>query len=940
MLITKRFPLPVSVLSAAVVSMLATGMHSANAAPDSSQSRTSNDGELLEEVVVTGSLIPQVRVETATPVTVISAEQIQSRGFSDIAEALQRTSFSTGSVQGGQYTGGFTQSAKTLSMFGLAPSYVKYLIDGRPMIDYPALYNGTDIIGDISGVPTILVDHIDVLPGAQSSIYGSDAVAGVVNIVMKKKLDGPIADVRYGWSKDGGGMSKRFGLADGFEFGQFNLLAGIEYEKTDPIWGYQRDLTRQYYANGTSAQTAERDYLVFGYFGPSGDGSDAYYFSDPNNCANVAGLFNGSVHLSTRPARGRYCGTTNAGYYTIANGKESTQGYLHLTNDVNDNVQLFADVLMNHQVARFAVSAGFFGTEGDSSSPFSYFYDPNLDDLINVQRVFSPEEAGGLDRFMNKNTDNAVRATLGATGSLGESAWKYTVDMTYAQNQLTEQQHMLFTSAINDFFAPIYGADLPINDPDVAELTSHSFTPDYAAFYNPLTPAQYASFSGNVVSHSRTQDSMLRGQLTNTSLFKLPGGNAGIAVVLEGGHQGWDYQPDPRYLTGETYLYTAVAGTGDRSRYAATTELRLPVLSMLTVSASGRYDDYKVSGDNVDKATYNLGLEFRPLETLLLRGRYGTAFKAPTLSDQFQGKSGYFEDLTDYYYCNSNGYTGSSLGDCPQAEASTAGSTSGNTKLKPISSKAWDFGVVWAPLQQLTLTADYIHWNISDEIIQQNSDQLLRTESLCRLGTNDINSPTCVAALAQVTRGSNNELISIYTPKINVSRENLNVLTLGFKYLLEAGVVGKFEFDGSYSDILKHELEQYLGDPVIDELTDATYSTDFKTKVNASVTWTKDKFSTTLYGERYGKTPNYLATIYGYGTDGAAKLNAWVLFNLSASYEVIPSMVLSLSADNLLNEGPPEDRSYPGIESQPYNELNYNVYGRSYYAQLSYKFGK
>src|SRR6202012_4368115 len=99
-----------------------------------------------------------------------------------------------------------------------------------------------DAVNSITGIPTMMVDHIDILPGAQSSIYGSDAIAGVVNIVLKKKAEGFEADARYGWTKDGGGTDKRLALSDGFNVGPVNVVVGAQYEKTDPIWGYQRPL--------------------------------------------------------------------------------------------------------------------------------------------------------------------------------------------------------------------------------------------------------------------------------------------------------------------------------------------------------------------------------------------------------------------------------------------------------------------------------------------------------------------------------------------------------------------------------------------------------------------------------------------------------------------------------------------------------------------------
>ena len=175
----------------------------ADAAAD--QSPEANDGaQELQTVVVTGSLIPQATDDQSAPMTVITGEQMVERGFASVAEALQQMTNANGSVEGPQFTNGFTPGAQTLSMFGLSPSYVKFLINGRPMSDYPSLYNGTDTIVSITGIPQALVDHIDVLPGGASSLYGSDAIAGVVNVILKKKLDAPVIDARYGFYQAGG----------------------------------------------------------------------------------------------------------------------------------------------------------------------------------------------------------------------------------------------------------------------------------------------------------------------------------------------------------------------------------------------------------------------------------------------------------------------------------------------------------------------------------------------------------------------------------------------------------------------------------------------------------------------------------------------------------------------------------------------------------------
>lgn len=937
-----------SVSEAAAPTAAAVGPPSilATAAADTATDKDKKD-DTLDEVVVTGSLIPQQRAETSTPITVITAEDIQEKGFETVAEALQHSSFATGAVQGPQFVNGFTPGVQTLSLFGLSPSYTKFLIDGRPLADYPALYNGSEAVNSITGIPTMMVDHIDILPGAQSSIYGSDAIAGVVNIILKKKAEGFEADMRYGWTKDGGGTDKRLALSDGFNAGPVNIVVGAQYEKTDPIWGYQRDLTNKYITNGTSPQTAERDFLVLGNFGPAGfpngDGSNAYYFEDPANCANVAGLFGNGITKASRPGDGSYCGTTKAGFNTLNNGSESTQGYLHASWDLNEHLQLFSDLLIDHEWTQYSSGTDFWSNSLNTAPlAFSNYFDPRLgvqgDYVAALQRIIAPDETGGLSNEMNKNTTNSIRATIGASGTIA-LGFSYTADFTYTENKLTEALYTSLSGPINAYFANIMGPDL---GPDPNGFGLETFEPNYAAFYQPISPATYASFNGVLSSYSRTEESLARVVITNPKLFPLPGGNAGLAVVGEGGGQGWNYSPDPNFLDGGASLFTSVAGSGHRSRYATTVELKLPVVKMLTFDLSSRYDDYKVLGQNVDKATYNIGVEFRPHPTILFRGRYGTAFKAPTLADEFQGKSGFFQSVTDYYQCALLGFDVAHIGGCPLLPAQVFGTTEGSPTLKPITAKVGDIGLAWSPLERLTFTADFIRWNILNEIQEQPDDQLLREESACRLGQLDLNSPTCVAALTQVQRDQFGNLTTVDTPKVNVAQETLNVLTMGLNYTLVTAVAGSYTVEASYSDLLKHTFTQFAGDPVEDLINDPFFSTDFKTKENLSLTWQFHNLGVTGYVERYGRTPNFIATesAQGYAVPGAARLGVWTLANFSARYQIIDGLTISANVVNAFNKMPPVDNSYPGTSNAPYNIFNYNPYGRSYFVEANYKFGK
>lgn len=940
-----------SKLAVAVVAALAFGAASAHAQDTQAesaqqQSQSSNPApsakntKKLQAVVVSGSLIPQTEIETATPVVTITADQLKARGFTTVAQALQQSSNAVGTVEGAQYSGGFTQGAQTLSLFGLPPGFVKYLIDGRPMGNFPALYDGSDVFNNLSSIPVEMVDHIDILPGGQSSLYGSDAIAGVINIVLKKKIDAPVLDVRYGWNSNGGGASRRGYMADSFNIGKFNLVAGAQFESTQPTWSYNRSLTAQANTHGTSAPTAERDYLALD---PNVQ-TNGYRFADPNNCANTTAGFRGTTGLMYRSNSGYYCGSYYgaSAYTTLANESKTANLYTHATFDVNDNLQLYSDLLYNYQEQKWQPQGNDIWSTSASGLTF---YDPGRAQYTDLQHIFSPEEVGGYQHAMDKQIENSYMFSLGGKGTFGQSNWDYDLGFTHSDDKTNERDNVANTSAINSFFSNrVLGPDLTSTvGPDPDGFGVPVYEPNYAAFYTPITPADFRGFSEYAATKGKTWDNMLRGQVTNASLFTLPGGDAGMAVVLEGGNQGWSYVPDPGYFNGDIYRYTASQGAGHRSRYAATTEMNFPLLQQLTLDISGRQDGYRVSGNQIKHNTYMLSLEYRPFESLLLRARYGTAFKMATLADEYSGASGYYNTVTDYYTCDKLGYSGTNLGNCPgiYSQASYFNATKGNVDLKPITAKNWNYGVVWAPTSEFSASVDYLHFDIKNEVGTLPADKISQENALCLLGTLDPSTPTCVNAISAVTRNQFGAIQDIYTPKQNIARERVNAVTANLHYRVDVGAFGNLSFDGSYSDELKHDEQPLAGDPFTNYLNSPLYSTDFKTKVNGSVTWSKGEWASTLYFNRDGRSPNYLATVVNnYTAPGTGHVSAWTTYNASVQYSPLKNLTLSFLVNNLFNKMPPIDNSYPGYIFGPYNNNNYDVYGRQMYLEATYKFGK
>ena len=551
---------------------------------------------------------------------------------------------------------------------------------------------------------------------------------------------------------------------------------------------------------------------------------------------------------------------------------------------------------------------------------------------------------GGWKNTMSENKSSSYAVTLGVNGTLSENSnWDYDVSVSRTEYKLDEIELARLADPINDYFQnKVLGPQLGL-DPYYGAYPV--FQPDYAAFYTLMSPTDFYSFMGKTTSRSRTYDNLLRAQFTNSALFSMKGGDAGAAIAIEAGTEGWRYNPDPLLLNGKIWGTTSVSGGGDRSRYALTGEIRLPVLETLTIAASGRYDGFRAAGKEISKPTYSLGIEYRPMESLLIRGKYGTAFKAPTLADQFQGISGFYSTTTDYYNCALLGFDVGNVDQCPAQYSNLEyfGQQAGNPNLEPINAKVWSYGVVWAPTANFSLSADYHHWNIKNEVALQNVDQLMRDESACRQGQLDINSGTCQAALNQITRGPTGTVQSIYVSKVNVAQRTLNAVTVDMNYRQDIGAWGSLLMSGSWVRNLKHEFQQYPTDPMVDLLNDPYWSTDPKYKATASLGWNKGAWTTTVYANYLGPTPNYRATLTpaGYAYAGAGKLGSYTTFNASVNFNVTEDLKLSLLVNNLANRMPDMDvNSYPGSSGAPYNSSNFDVLGRAYYLEAKWSFGK
>ncbi|HEX3896260.1 MAG TPA: TonB-dependent receptor plug domain-containing protein, partial [Rudaea sp.] len=318
--------------------------------------------QTLETVTVTGSLIPQSQIETASPTITISAQDISRQGFATVYDALKATPIANGGTQGNQSSGGFTQGAQTISLFGLPINYTLFLINGKQMTNYPLAYNGSNAFTDLSNIPVAMIDHIDIVPGGNSAIYGSAAIAGVVNIILKDKYDGVDIAYRYGDYSDGGGQNQRLQISGGHSWGNLDVSFGLEFINQKPIFASDRKQTASINANPSlngAPAIPSRSFLIL-------DGFTSDYI-DPGAaaCAPLKYLFNNTTSYATRinPGTGdaeSYCGTTGQYQATsLLNRNRSGSAYTSLTYHINDTTEAYAQILFTKSAPQYNIGGSF-----------------------------------------------------------------------------------------------------------------------------------------------------------------------------------------------------------------------------------------------------------------------------------------------------------------------------------------------------------------------------------------------------------------------------------------------------------------------------------------------------------------------------------------------------------------------------------------------------
>ncbi len=694
----------------------------------------------LETVTVTGSYLRRTDTEIPSPITTITADDIAKSGMKTIADVIHSVSADNSGTLTQAFSGAMAGGASGVSLRGLSVDATLVLLDGHRMAPYPLSDDGQRPFVDISSLPMSIVERVEILRDGASAIYGSDAIAGVVNIILKKQFVGLEVSASGGTSYKFDGGSERAAVTYGFgdlATDQRNVYFNLEVRHQDAI-----------------AQEARGDYLKALNLAPWG-GPDlrgginngglplaGTTYTVPGQVLPLNGaqstnqpapfLLPGCAPQNFDPAGG--CAWDTNLYKKIQPKTDGANLSGHWTQNLGSGWQSQASANFFHSESeQYRQSNGYnvptnlvpFAWAGARSGTVNQF-DPFTSQVLlpanSKDNPFNPaspyyaaaqtfygsafgQYVGQPALFFGALTDVGSQHSLYKTdvyrlvedlnGSLGD--W----DVSGSAGFITDLTHITYEHFLRP--SAFYAA-----------LANGSYRVGQNAYLNP--PSVYAAIAPTT---SDTAASRLLYVSANAerTFMDLPGGKLALATGVEARHLANDNPGQPYGPDGEVQMDGSFYAAGSQNVFAGFAELSAPVLHSLDLEAAARADHYQNTGYAV---TPKLGFKFKPVQELAFRGTYARGFRAPGIAES--GNSGSGSSVApapaDPVRCPTpvNPAAPNTLQDCGGVGSSVAVLARGNPNLQPEKSHSITLGFILEPVQHVSLTADYFRIRRDNEI--------------------------------------------------------------------------------------------------------------------------------------------------------------------------------------------------------------------------------
>ncbi|MEL0065265.1 MAG: TonB-dependent receptor [Gammaproteobacteria bacterium] len=841
----RRKPLSVAV---------ATAMGVATTAGMMSGSAFAKESEMIEEVIVTGSRIKRADLDSASPVTVMTREDFEWKGVTDVGYLLQRMPGMAGSPIGTTTNNGGNGSVQ-IDLRGLGSIRTLTLVNGKRTVDG----------GDYQTIPATMIERVEILKDGASAVYGADAVAGVVNIITRTDYEGVSVEAYTTDFFDmDSGAQQSYNFIAGKSFDGGNVMFGAEFVdqeeayQSDAPWDFFQDSWYIYPSGCENQVTAPWDGTATGGCYPVGSSR----IPESRIGFLTQGTFMAPGGVLT-PHDGRTYNYAPVNY--IQTPYERTNVFAHLNYEIFDGVQLAAEIRWNDRSSAQelapqpynsptdpAYDGVFNGRAYSGISEQNYYLRQSIDayNAANPGAPLAYEPVRDARRRMVETTRrfeqevDQTQINISLSGDFNDIAWNVyfnrgfrdRTDLDFGQFSGPQLSNAMGPSADLD------GDGMPECYQDVADPSS---------IISGCVPLNFFGGAGAVTQDmidyvaidlvdTFEQEQYQYGFSFSGNAFELPGGPMGWAVGYEYRKEDLTYSPDSGKQLDAVTGNTGAGTTGSYKSDSLYAEAFLPLFDngsqSLDITAGVRWDDFDTFGDDT---TYQLGIEFRPLETLKLRATVGEVFRAPSIYESFGGQVDSFPTYLDP--CAQTPLPAGCAQASVQLDTQVLARVGGNPDLVPEEGDTLTAGVVWTPdfdFGDFSVVVDYWENELEGRISSLGVNYILND---CY---ENQNAPAC----ALIQRRADYSIASIQNAPLNVAQSDAAGVDLEIKTAFSTDI-GDFEAELLWARFLDFDRRAFPGDDASDQVGRYNGSAFAEDKINYTIAWRRGDWTVSYLGE-------------------------------------------------------------------------------------------
>ncbi len=848
---------------------------------------------VIEELLVTGSHLKSTADDAASPVQVIERDYIVNSGALTVGELTAKLSVNSGSEnQADAFTSGETQGTSNINLRGLGLSSTLVLINGKRQTIAAARANDGSVFVDTSTIPVVALDRIEILKEGATSAYGSDAVAGVVNYILRKNVEGVEVSGAYQSTDQDGQDTTQVSFLWGFGSDNTRVTIAGVIQRQDPLSGADRP-----YLVDNAVSTLGRSFILTASDTVAGGDYAGSYVPGQNvpdpNCTANGGLL-------IPQASGSRCGFHYGPRFNIVNEEEHEQLYGNITHEFSDRLSLIVELgYTHHEVVDNPQSPSYPNLAfpvilpGQAGSPFNV-------PVVWLGRPLSSE----FPSPHAPRENDTVRAVLGLDGMFNDN-WSWSGSITYSKNDREIYQPDTIKSRLENALAGV-GGDSGTETFNIFDSSANS-----QALIDYLSVFTY---------NNRKTDLTVADFVVTGSLFDMAGGPAGFAI-------GAQYR-DEGYIDKRNQIFTQTIdpATGNavpvdliflggglpvdeaRQSYALFSEIQLPVSDTLEVNLAVRYEDL----DTASSIDPKIAIRWQVADSFVLRASASTAFREPSLA-QFYAQETNLQVIQDF------NLDGSVKGGASFIQVNAVG----NLDLDPEESTNYNMGAIWQPGGDFDIRLDYWRFEYEDVITVENAQGKLQ---------NNLNGDDIIRVA-----GDNSQLAGINVNYINAAHVDTDGLDVSANYLVTSGSAGDFALQLTATYFLSYDIPDSSGGTrdVVGKFNHDNFARSIPdTKANLSMAWNRGNHKVVAMAYYVSSYETTRAVPEG----SSQTIDSWTTLDLQYTYNLEldnSAAVFSLGVKNVFDEAPPVVYDAANLS---YDAKHHNPLGRVYYARVQYAF--